>query len=285
MKFFLLAYKMCSFLGLVPLYNFEERKILYTKQKLVLPFFIIFYVVLVSGFFMLEMPVLMKEPFLHTRILDITDFLIFVQIPVVSVILTYFNLGTWGRYLKKILEINKELEGNQRNQERKMRLFIVIIFPSFQLAYIIVDIVHGQFSEKSSIYNCWYSITTDGEIHWLFMNVINNMTLDLFRRMYDILTNMLEKNINEAYENKFLCDEGKIIGKIKLIKKLNMDLFDAVGYFNVLYRWYMLSNLLFPLINALDLIESLLQEPTEFNYVEFISVEVRIFWSYPIKTV
>lgn len=275
MKYFKWAYKACSFLGLVPLFNFDKKQICNKKQKCLIPVFFVFYITLLLGLFLIMIPDLIKDPVQLIRFLEIANIVAFLQMPIVSTIIMHFNIERWERYLKKFLQISTELHSGENTIERKTTLLLIIVFNTVQTIYTIGQIIQEIFKDKNILFKLWYSVTLKGEMHWLYMGIICNISLILFKRMYSELKNKLEIIVDEANDTKFLYNENKIIEHIIIIKKWTMELFHLIKYFNFLFGWYFLSNLFYQLLYGIDLLELLLERPSEFKYLLFFTAGVR----------
>lgn len=275
MKYFRYAYKTTSLLGLVPLYNFEKDEMCHKKQRNSMPLFIILNLILVLGLVFLLIPRLMVGSIELMVILNVLDFSFFVQMPVFCTIFVHIYTIKWEQYLCKFTKLYKTLGNYEKTYNSKVSLLIVIIFHIVQLTYIAVDVIHGNFNEVSVVYAIWYSLTTSGEIQWLYMGITCNVTLNLFKMLYKHLRLKLREIVEEAVDNKFLCQEEEVIAQIKKAKKWNIEIFDIISDFNILFGWFMMCNMLFPIINAIALMEYLLNDPNKFNYMEFTSVMVR----------
>lgn len=276
MKYFVLSYKLCSALGLVPLFNFKKQKLLLKYQIILTPLYLTFYTALITGLILLHVPRIMEEPIELMHITEIIDYAIFVQMPAVSAVIMFFNLRKWETFINTCYSLHRSF-GNFSKNHHKTHLFIFVIFFTLPSSYIIVDIFQDEFKEASTLYDIWYSLTTNGELHWLCLGINCNISLHFLKTMYKNLRLIIEEDCEKGVEEKFTCAEKKIIYRIKLFKKWHKQLFQMVAIFNHLYGWFMLSNLIIPLVNSIDLMEFLIEEPTEFNYLEFLSVDVSLF--------
>lgn len=249
-KFFLYFYKISSYIGIVPFYSFKNKKISGSKKKIVTSLCVVFHGILFSASVYLEIAPALNESNNLTNVMCVLTVLIFFQMPIISITYSYAISQKWEHCLTAFMNMEEKFVKNQQENNNNY-FFFILICSGLQLLLNLKEFSGIEIENLNYLDIIKRSIAFIVGINWSLLNCLCIVMFSLLRRVYKLLKIKLRRVIVEAYVGKFICDENKILQQIKIIKKIHMNLFEEITFFNVLFGWYILSVMIHLLVSSI----------------------------------